>query len=260
MKKKLFELLTSDSSVTEGKQHLLLVWILFTGLIVFGLAISWEEGLLYLLYSTDQSRICYAITVLYSIVTIHCAKRFYFLSGQIDISKEVENIVKENSSNGLSIENENVQYAGGKFLPKCFMTDYIHDLLHKVNNNDKVLEDPSNTETELIQVYASRMKGPHEMGWFASDLMIKLGLLGTIIGFVLMMSSVGDIKEFDITAVQRILQKMSVGMGTALYTTLAGLVFNMLTTAQYYTLDRKIDELIETTRHLTEIYVIPKIK
>ncbi len=260
MKTKLIKLLQSKSNITEDSHHLFLVWMLFTGLVIFGITIAWYDGLVGLLFATDKSKICYAITGLFAVVSIHCAIRFYMVSNQIDISKNIEQTIRENSGIGLSIDDERVKLNNGEFLPKCFMTDYIHDLLHKVKNNEKALEDPSNTETELIQVYQSRMKAPHEMGWFASDLMIKLGLLGTIIGFVLMMSSVGDIKEFDITAVQRILQKMSVGMGTALYTTLTGLICNMLTTAQYYTLDRKIDQLIEATRHLTEIYIIPKIK
>jgi len=53
---------------------------------------------------------------------------------------------------------------------------------------------------------------------------------------------------------------MSTGMGTALYTTLTGLACNMLATAQYHMLDRSVDDLIETTRHLTQVNIMPRIK
>ena len=90
--------------------------------------------------------------------------------------------------------------------------------------------------------------------------MIKLGLLGTIIGFIFMLGSVANITDFDVTTMQKILKHMSIGMGTALYTTLAGLVCSMLATAQYHLLDSSVDKLIQTTKHLAQVYIIPKMK
>ena len=52
---------------------------------------------------------------------------------------------------------------------------------------------------------------------------------------------------------------MSNGMGTALYTTLTGLVCSVLSAMQYHMIDRHADELIELTLHTTQIHVIPKI-
>ena len=52
---------------------------------------------------------------------------------------------------------------------------------------------------------------------------------------------------------------MSDGMGTALYTTLVGLVCSVLSAMQYHMIDRHADELIELTRHMTQVHVIPKI-
>jgi biopolymer transport protein ExbB/TolQ len=58
---------------------------------------------------------------------------------------------------------------------------------------------------------------------------------------------------------QKILKHMSDGMGTALYTTLVGLVCSVLSAMQYHMIDRHADELIELTRHMTQVHVIPKI-
>ncbi len=243
----------------KGSHHLFLVWLIFTGMVIFSVFITWHEDLLILLYTTDQSRICYAISLLYIGVTIHCAKRFYLISSQINDSGKVEAMIRENANLEFHLEGEKVHINGNTTLPDCIVTNYIHDLLNKANNNNKNNETEA-ANTELIEVYESKLKGPHDIGWFLADLMIKLGLLGTIIGFILMMSSVADITDFDITAMQEVLQKMSTGMGTALFTTLAGLACNMLATAQYHTLDRSVDELLETTRHLTQVYIMPRLK
>ena len=108
-------------------------------------------------------------------------------------------------------------------------------------------------------MYESRLKGPQEIGWFVSDMMLKLGLLGTIIGFIFMLGSVSNIADFDVSSMQKILRHMSTGMGTALYTTLAGLTCSVLSAMQYHMLDRHADELIELIRHLTQVHVIPKV-
>lgn len=106
-------------------------------------------------------------------------------------------------------------------------------------------------------MYKHRMKNPNEIGWFASDLMIKLGLLGTVIGFVMMLASVVNVRDFDVSSMQSVLQKMSNGMGTALYTTVAGLICSMLATVQYHMLDQAAESLIETARYLTHARIQP---
>ena len=89
--------------------------------------------------------------------------------------------------------------------------------------------------------------------------MLKLGLLGTIVGFVLMLASVANVTDFDVSTMQTILKKMSTGMGTALYTTFAGLVCSILTASQYYMLDQASEEILETTKHLSQVYVLPRL-
>ena len=48
-------------------------------------------------------------------------------------------------------------------------------------------------------------------------------------------------------------------MGTALYTTMAGLVSSMLVSAQYQMLERHIDVMIENMKHMTQVFVLPRI-
>tara|TARA_B110000196_G_C20595719_1_gene408376 strand:- start:118 stop:540 length:423 start_codon:yes stop_codon:yes gene_type:complete len=137
------------------------------------------------------------------------------------------------------------------------MAEYIRDLCFR---NSKISESEDNgSSSDLNDVYNSRLKGPQEIGWFVSDMMLKLGLLGTIIGFIFMLGSVANIADFDVSNMQKVLRHMSDGMGTALYTTLVGLVCSVLSAMQYHMIDRHADELIELTRHMTQVHVIPKI-
>ena len=260
MKNRFLELLTSKSSLQEGTHHLLLVWMVFTGAIIFAVAVAWNEGVLILLYTSDKSYISYAITLMYICIAIHCAIRVMYISTQINDSKTVESLIRNNPELVLHKEDDSVHINGNMKLPDCIVTSYIHDLLSKDTNKSSEDEVPMESNTELIGVYESRLKGPHEIGWFSADIMIKLGLLGTIIGFIFMLGSVANITDFDVTTMQKILKHMSTGMGTALYTTLAGLVCSMLATAQYHLLDTSVDKLIQTTKHLAQVYIIPKMK
>lgn len=119
--------------------------------------------------------------------------------------------------------------------------------------------DEANNTGDLIDFYESRLKGPQEIGWFVADLMLKLGLLGAIIGFIFMLGSVANIADFDVSNMQQVLRHMSDGMATALYTTLAGLVCSSLAAMQYHMLDRHADELVALMRHLAQVHVMPRL-
>ena len=70
-------------------------------------------------------------------------------------------------------------------------------------------------------------------GWLVADGLLKLGLIGTVIGFIIMLSAITEIDGFDFTMMKEMLQNMSRGMEVALYTTLSGLVSSILLTIQY---------------------------
>ncbi len=239
------------------EHNLLLKWLTLTGLIVFSVVVAWNEGVIGMLYAVDKSNISMAITLIYLLVTIHCARRIYTISLETNLSKRVEFIIKNEKKIKVDINNDQVLINSEKKLPECLMTEYIRDLSFTNNRTSNI--DDNSTSSDLNDVYNSRLKGPQEIGWFVSDMMLKLGLLGTIIGFIFMLGSVANIADFDVSNMQKILRHMSNGMGTALYTTLTGLVCSVMSAMQYHMIDRHADELIELTRHTTQIHVIPKI-
>ena len=71
------------------------------------------------------------------------------------------------------------------------------------------------------------------IGWFISESMLALGMIGTVAGFILMLgSSFEGLDVDDISSLKQTLTEMAIGMSTALYTTLTGLIFSQFTKVQ----------------------------
>ncbi len=248
-------------SLEKEPHHLFLVWLIFTGLVFFTLFASWHENILVLLYAGDKSRISWVISLLYLMITFHCVLRISYISTQLNATQRIKELLQNEGDLDMYLRNGRVHVNGLHVLPDSVLSDYLHDLIYKTTHEKNNDNSESNKQNgDLLDVYESRLKKPHDIGWFVTDIMVKLGLLGTIVGFVLMLGTVVNITDVDIGTVQKILKQMSSGMGTALYTTFAGLVCSILAGIQYHMLDRGADDLIDTAKHLSSVYVLPKLK
>lgn len=76
--------------------------------------------------------------------------------------------------------------------------------------------------------------------WFISDVVLTLGMIGTIIGFILMLSETFDmIKIADMNSIRLLISSMSKGLYTALNTTLAGLISSVIIKTQLIICDEQ---------------------
>ncbi len=125
--------------------------------------------------------------------------------------------------NLLQVSINALKASDGKFITKNISLDKqqnyyivcICELLEHTN-----VSNLSNIH-ELLELRLSKY---HRIISFIVDLLIRLGLVGTVIGFILMLQSVTLIDNFDISLMQDLMKNMSTGMMVALYTTLTGLV------------------------------------
>jgi len=99
-----------------------------------------------------------------------------------------------------------------------------------------------------------------QFGSFAGDALLKLGLLGTIVGFILMLLPLATLDNFDAASMKSSMKVMSGGMAVAMYTTLAGLVGSILVKMQYYILDNASAYLFDVTTDLTEVFVVSTLE
>jgi ABC-type phosphate/phosphonate transport system permease subunit len=67
-----------------------------------------------------------------------------------------------------------------------------------------------------------------DVGWFIAEACLALGMIGTVTGFLLMLSGAfADIDLANTSTIQKSLTQMALGMSTALYTTLVGLICSL---------------------------------
>lgn len=82
-----------------------------------------------------------------------------------------------------------------------------------------------------------------ENGWFMSEMCLNLGMLGTIIGFVFMLSGFETLDIGNPSTISSLLSSLGKSMATALYTTLVGITCGCLLKIQYYILDTQFKNL-----------------
>ena len=72
-------------------------------------------------------------------------------------------------------------------------------------------------------------EGNQNVGWFIAESLLGLGMIGTVTGFLLMLGTV--FQKIDVSnseTLQNALSQMAMGMSTALYTTLIGLICSLI--------------------------------
>lgn len=92
------------------------------------------------------------------------------------------------------------------------------------------------------RIFRARIEYLSKIGWFLSEACLALGMIGTVSGFLLMLASTfANIDVTDTATLQSALSSMALGMSTALYTTLVGLVTSLFIKAQLVNLEHLID-------------------
>jgi len=173
--------------------------LLLLVLIIFGVWILDERGLLAVVLEGDKSQISTVIGCLWIISSI------YWLYLSKIISDERNSF-------------ENMEFKNKKLLVSRFFNS-----LEK--NEDKDV---------LISAFESEFEKKISYGMVASDVALKLGLLGTIIGFILMLKPIADLNSTSPEDLKMALSSMSSGMAVALYTTLTGLIVSTLLRIQFH--------------------------
>ena len=236
--------------------RVLLQWLIGLSLMLLGAYLAWTENLFHQLFSSDQSHLSAIILMLFVLVNIHVAWVVYRLSTERNRTDEVRISLQQTVRLQLA---DFQQLTNGKdLLPASHAVRHLRNLLMRFGDSS-ANEDRTQLQSQLLHVLEQRVGSSFRFGWILSDLMIKLGLVGTVIGFVIMLGSVATLEQYDIQTMQDLLRSMSGGMRVALFTTLTGLSCGLLLGLQYQFIDHHAQALVADIEELTEIYVLPAL-
>ena len=232
-----------------SERSALLFWMIFTGLSIFAAVLLWRFGLIRLMLSSDRTYISSVIAVLYLATCGHCFLRTRAIAREGAAARRCRAML-------ASPDGSKVLDANATALPRGLVRDHIESLVTKAAAQDYRPVD----QTLLLRTLADRLRGSNGFGAFVSDTLMKLGLLGTIIGFIIMLAPIAGLDAADKVAMRSSMGLMSDGMAVAMYTTLAGLVGSILVRIQYYMLDAATQRVFSDAVVLTETYVTPVLE
>lgn len=193
--------------------NIFIYWIYFVSLIFIALFVVESIGYISNIFQADISYISSLIFIIFNFYLIQCGYYLYKLRDAV-----------------FTIDTNNSSISNNVFLD--ISSEYLK--LSDNNDNQEILKDD----------FKSKLYEFVDNGFFISDLLLKLGIIGTVIGFIIMLSSLSAIDEMNLSKMNNLLLSMSAGMKVALYTTLTGLVASILLTIQYNFFETKINIFI----------------
>jgi hypothetical protein len=234
----------ADTILTPGRDgayDAVFKWALFIALIAIGAIVSYDYGLLTYLFAADRSRITVVIAVLFVAFSGHC---LWIL---LELSREYRRALMWKAELAGSERAPEPPKGGG--LVDSFVADVIRSREH-----------PSEVEGNahlLMMSLGASFRRRTKVGTYGTDLLYKLGMLGTMVGFVMMLNSMGDLSNFDVETLRGALQKMIAGMAVSLLTTIAGLIGGILLRIEYNIADALVTDISQTTVKFTEVSLLP---
>lgn len=225
-------------------------WILFAALMGLAAVVMWDYGLLQYTFSADTSRISVLIALLFLAFFLHSLWIVLHLSRDLRQARTAEALIAA-STGPLVVENGQIAVLSGKLAREGVIADFLRNIAASPGVSDRTL---------LLQSLSASLKRRTKVGVYGADLLYKLGMLGTMIGFVIMLNSMGDMKNFDVETLRAALQRMIGGMAVSLLTTIAGLVGGILLRLYYNLAEGQVTDILQCMVALTETRLGPRLQ
>lgn len=229
----------------------LLHWMIFTGLCVFAAVLLWYYGLVRQMLVADRTHISLVIVLFYIGASLHCLWRTIAVSRESQAARRAAQLFAEGGDRVVVVD-DGVAIDGVRRLPKGLVTSHIRDLAMKARLQSGRRLD----QTLLLRRLAGSLRGSNGFGGFAGDTLMKLGLIGTIVGFIMMLAPIAGLDTGNQAAIKTSMNLMSEGMAVAMYTTLAGLIGSILIRIQYYMLEDATSRLFAFAVGLIDVHAI----
>jgi MotA/TolQ/ExbB proton channel family len=242
---------TLSGSGRDGAYDAVLKWVLFTALMILSAVVSYDYGLLNYLFEADKSRISVVIAALF---LAFCAHALWILLEMAREYRQALMIQRVLTEEGATTDRQALvaRLTRGTLI-EGFMSDYLRALSRSGHKGAEEMD-----AHLLLQSLAASLRRRTKIGVWGTDLLYKLGMLGTMVGFVMMLNSMGDMADFDVETLRLSLQKMIAGMAVSLLTTIAGLIGGILLRFQYMLAEGLATDISQTAIRITEVTLPPR--
>ena len=236
----------SGTALTSG-DYFPQLWLLLVSVMVFGVYVAWDRSVFALIFAIDRSYMASLTMALVIVMSLHCGWQVVVMaqrarSARRWLAQRASINARQNMDSEQTIAERQIETQ----QHSAFLQEFINDLATpELEDYGDVKNGEGKNDTDaIVEIHADSVRAPAELGWFFVDLAVRLGLLGTIIGFILIFASLDNISIDGGDDLKQLLIAMSGGMGTALYTTLTGLTGASLLSIQYLVLGRQSEHLI----------------
>ncbi len=207
----------SSGDQTNGKlfsgssnpyRSLLLLRYFLLNVVAFALlGVAWSQGYVHKVVHADQTYLSVVIFLVFIVGLVLCTQKLWQTNREIDALKSASGLQSTVVAHlvNASSEHNNTSISGSTRLR----------LAHRIS----VVRHLGNT-------------------------LVLLGLIGTVLGFIIALSGVDPDKASDVNAIAPMVSTLIQGMSTALYTTLIGSIFNVWLMANFQMLSSGTVQLI----------------
>jgi biopolymer transport protein ExbB/TolQ len=205
------------------------LWLLIASASVFAFFVAMKSGGLAFVIEHDLTFISDAVMLIFVVTSAYCGYRAWRLSRELWLAQRIAGGDPAHRSDG------DMRSWIGSFVQRSRDTADAH------------------SREKLAEVLAERLRGSHEIGWFVTETMTKLGLLGTVIGFLIMLTALVGSNQLELSAMQAILRDMASGMGIKIIATVVGLLCNIVLALQWLLLDRCAEKVLGAALYLSTL-------
>jgi hypothetical protein len=230
-------------------------WLLVNSLAVVVFLALWQFGLVETMLGTDRTYMSLLILILLGITVGHCLIQTLFVSRELVAARKAEAIITEGAA-GFVVARGRVATSDGRVLEPSLLARHIANLVAK----SRAQGGRSVDQTLLLRSLADQLRAREKLGWFVAEALLRLALLGTAIGFILMLIPIAQLSSFEVETLRNALAGMSGGMAIALTVTVTGIASALLLKVEYYFLDQAIAELFAKITEVTEVYVVSTLE
>jgi hypothetical protein len=225
----------------------LLRWLMLMCLTAFGVAALWRLGLIRLMLDTDRTHISSLILGLFALTTLHCLTQTWIVSRELTAVRSFQEALRREPGWLIGIASD------PRRVPQdSIITRHVANLVAKARGQKGGRLD----QTLLLRTLADRLRSREKIGLFVAEALLRLALLGTAVGFILMLIPIAGLTAFDAESLRKAMAGMSSGMAIALNVTVAGIATALLLKLQYFYLDKAIADLFAAITELTEVHVV----